>query len=247
MEHRDILLGHMEDLAAKAVKSGCATSRFLTPAETSKISAHFTRRHDVALVFDGGYEGAERVRAIFLNPDWGSYERAEWFTALKIKVPPQETPGHRDILGAVMALGIERDTVGDIIEAPLVMLCLPELSGYITEQLTKAGRARIRLSAMDLSGLPARAENLTVKTDTVASPRLDAVLSTAFGMPRSKAAEWIEAGRVNLNHELCLRPAKEVAEGTILSVRGLGRARLLEIGGVSKKGRIYIRTGLYGS
>jgi RNA-binding protein YlmH len=251
MEQRNILLGHMEDLAAKAVKIGCAASRFLTPAEQRDVASNV--RHgrgrgndDVTLTFDGGYEGAERVRAIFLNPDWGEYDRNELFTALKIEVPPQDTLGHRDILGAVMALGIERDTIGDIIESPLIMICLPELSGYIIENLTKAGRARVHLSAIDLNELPARAENLTVKIDTVASPRLDAVLGTAFGLSRSKAVELIEAGRVSLNHELCLQSAKEVSEGAVLSVRGLGRAKLLEIGGISKKGRIFIKTGVYG-
>jgi RNA-binding protein YlmH len=210
MEQKDVLLGHMEDLAAKAVKTGCAASRFLTPAEAQSVTARFTRRHDITLTFDGGHEGAERVRAVFLNPDWGAYDRAELFAAFQVTVPPQETLGHRDILGALMALGIERDTIGDIIEAPPAFLCLPELSGYIAENLTKAGRARITLSEMSLDGLPARAENHTVKTDTVASPRLDAVLGTAFSLSRGKAAEWIEAGRVSLNHEVCLQCAKEV-------------------------------------
>jgi RNA-binding protein YlmH len=73
------------------------------------------------------------------------------------------------------------------------------------------------------------------KTDTVASLRLDAVLCAAFGLSRTKAAELITAGRVNLDYQLCIQPAKELNEGTLLSVRGMGRAKLLEVGGVSKK------------
>ncbi|MCL2162782.1 MAG: YlmH/Sll1252 family protein [Oscillospiraceae bacterium] len=245
MEQRSILLAHMDDLAAKAVKTGSAASRFLTTAEAHSITAHFAKRRDVALTFDGGYEGAERVRAVLLNPTWGEYERNDLFRALKIEVPPQEAVGHRDILGAVMALGIEREIVGDIIESPLALICLPELSAYIAENLTKAGRATIRLSEMDLYSLPVRTEELSFKTDTVASPRLDAVLGTAFGLSRGKAQELIETGRVYLNHELCQQPAKEVGEDAILSVRGMGRAKLMEIGGVSKKGRLYIKVGLY--
>ena len=245
MEQKDVLLARMDDLSEKAAKSGCAASRFLTPAEAQTVKAYFTRRRDINIVFDGGYEGAERVRAVFLNPDWGEYERTDLFCALKIEIPPQESLGHRDILGAVMALGIERAAIGDITENPTALICLPELSGYIAENLTKAGRVGVRLSPMDLRELPVRMENLPVKTDTVASPRLDAILSTAFGMSRSKASELIEAGRVSLNHEVCLQPAKDVSEGSILSVRGIGRAKLLEIGGVSKKGRMFIKMGLY--
>jgi len=80
----------------------------------------------------------------------------------------------------------------------------------------------------------------------VASLRLDAVLSAAFGMSRTKAAELIAAGRVSFNHQVCLRTDKEVDEDSLLSVRGLGRAKLLEIGSVSRKGRSFIKIGVYG-
>jgi RNA-binding protein YlmH len=251
MEAKDILLGHMDDLAAKAVKSGCAASRFLTPAEqrdVASIGACGRKTGDFTLIFDGGYENAERARAIFLNSDWGEYEQTELFTALKITHRPQDTLGHRDILGAIMALGIERDTVGDIVmdEHTAALVCLPELSGYIIENLTKAGRVGISLSEISLDELSVRQEELTIKTDTVASLRLDAVLCAAFGLSRTKAAELIAADRVSLDHQPCVQPAKELIEGALLSVRGLGRAKLLEIGGVSKKGRLFIRVGLYG-
>ena len=98
----------------------------------------------------------------------------------------------------------------------------------------------------DLEELPAKQEELTIKTDTVASLRLDAVLCAAFGLSRTKAAELTAAGRVNLDHQPCLQPAKELSEGALLSVRGVGRAKLLEAGGVSRKGRIFVRIGLYG-
>ncbi|MDR0294033.1 MAG: RNA-binding protein [Oscillospiraceae bacterium] len=248
MEHTDLLLGHMEDLADKAVKTGCAASRFLTPAEAQSVSARLTRRHDVALSFDGGYDGAERTRAVLQNPDWGEWDRAGLFAVLKAEYRSRDTLGHRDVLGALMALGIERDTIGDIMmdEHFAVLVCLPELGGYVAENLTKAGRVGVSVSEIGLGELPAKQEELTVKTDTVASLRLDAVLSAAFGLSRTKAAGLIAAGRVNLDHQLCLQPAKELGEGSLLSVRGLGRAKLLEAGERSKKGRIFVSVGLYG-
>lgn len=248
METKDLLIGHMNDLARKAVKTGYAASKFLTPAEARSIAEYFTHRRDVTLSFDGGYENSERTRAVFRNADWGSCERAELFTALKIEHRPQDKLGHRDILGALMALGIERDTIGDIImdEKYSALVCLPELSGYIVENLTKAGRVGIELSEISLDELPIKQEELIVKTDTVASLRLDSVLSAAFGLSRTKAAELIEADRVSLNHQPCIQPAKTISEGALLSVRGIGRAKLLEVGGVSKKGRSFVRIGLYG-
>jgi RNA-binding protein YlmH len=246
MEHKKLMIGHMEDLATKAVRNGCAASRFLTPAEAHHVSIHFAKNNNVSLSFDGGYEGAERVRAVFLNPDWGDYIRSDLIAAFTVSVPIQESVGHRDLLGAVMALGIERDTIGDIIESPLVFLCLPELGGFIKQELKSAGRAKVSLSGIPLGKLPDRKDDLTVRTDTVASLRLDAVLGSAFGLSRSKAAQIIESGSVNLNHEECRDCTKTVSEGAILSIRGMGRAKLLEIGGSSKKGRTFIKTGFYG-
>ena len=248
MIENDILIAHMNDLASKAVKTGFAASKFLTPAESQSVSEHFARRKDVTLIVDGGFEGAERTRAVFTNPDWGEYERSDLFIALKVAHRPQDTLSHRDILGALMALGIERETVGDIIihEAVAALVCLPELAEYIIENFTKAGRVGLEVRVIGLDELPAHAEELTIKTDTVASLRLDAVLSAAFDMSRTKTAELIATGRVSFNHQVCLRTDKEVDVDSLLSVRGLGRAKLLEIGGLSRKGRSFIKIGIYG-
>ncbi|MCL1846120.1 MAG: YlmH/Sll1252 family protein [Defluviitaleaceae bacterium] len=266
---RTLSCARMDDLAKKAIRTGYAASKFLTPAEAEEVKSSL--RRDVILTFDGGFDGAERVRAIFTNPDWGKYEnskretraanfhqefvrsandekceRDEIVAALKISHRPQDKLGHRDILGALMALGIERDVIGDILIGKhfATLVCLPEISKYIAENLTKAGRVGLTVSEIPICELPAREENLTIKTDTVASLRLDAVLCAAFGLSRAKAAELISAGRVNLNHQNCLRPDKDVGENALISVRGLGRARLLEVGGVSKKGRNFVKIGI---
>jgi len=243
----NVLIAHMDDLANKAAKIGFSASKFLTPAEAQSITENFARRQDIALTPDGGYEGAERIRMVFTNPDWGSYDREDLFSALKIVHRPQDSLGHRDILGALMALGIERETIGDILidEQLTTFVCLPELSGYIIGNISKAGRVGIKISEIALNELPARKEELKIKTGTVASMRLDAVLSVAFGLSRSKVAELVAAGRVSLNHQICLQAGKGVSELSLLSVRGLGRAKLLEVGGATKKGRIFIKIGLY--
>ena len=247
MEQKDYLIGHLEDLADKAAKSGCEASRFLTPAEARRIAEHFKFKH-IKLLLDGGYENAERVRAVFLNPEWGEYDRETLLAALRIEYRLQDKLGHRDILGALMALGIERDTIGDIIseENRATLICLPEMNEFIAENLAKAGRVGVKISAINLDELQAREEEVNIKTDTVASLRLDAVMSASFGLSRSKTAELIEAGRVSLNHMPCLQSSKELSEGALISVRGLGRAKLLEVGGVSRKGRIFVRIGVYG-
>jgi RNA-binding protein YlmH len=70
MNDNDILIAHMNDLASKTVRVGIAASKFLTLAESQSVSAYFSHRKDATLVVDGGFEGAERDRVIFTNPDW---------------------------------------------------------------------------------------------------------------------------------------------------------------------------------
>ena len=247
MGQNESLVARMEDLAEKAIKSGCAASRFLTPAEAQIISEHFTRRRDVILAFEGGFKGAERTRAVFLNSEWGEYSPASLLAAIKIVYRPQDLLGHRDILGALMALGVERDTIGDIVadNGCSTLVCLPELSRYIVENLTKAGHVGLSVSEINLHELPIKREDLAEKTVTVVSLRLDAVLCAAFELSRTKAAELIATGRVQLDHQVCLQAAKEMRAGSLLSVRGLGRAKLLETVGISRKGRLFINIGLY--
>ncbi|MCL2618488.1 MAG: YlmH/Sll1252 family protein [Defluviitaleaceae bacterium] len=242
-----VLTARMEDVAKKAARAGCAASRFITPAEAAEVGRHFGKLHYVNLAFDGGFAEAERVRAVFTNPDWGECRRGELFAVLQIRWNKAYGLAHRDILGALMALGIERDTMGDIAcegnRANLV--CLPELGDYVRTSFTKAGRVGVEVSEIGLDELGAKQESLKLRTDTVASLRLDAVMCAAFDLSRSQAAELISAGRVNLDYAQCLQPAREVGEGALISVRGLGRARLTEVGGTSRKGRIFVQFGLF--
>ena len=76
--------------------------------------------------------------------------------------------------------------------------------------------------------------------DTVATLRLDAVAASAFSLSRGKAADLISSGKVQLNYRECVKPDRPVAEGDVISCRGLGKCAVKEAGKLSKKGRIMI-------
>ena len=80
---------------------------------------------------------------------------------------------------------------------------------------------------------------------TVSSPRLDSVISAAFHLSRGSAADAVAAGRVNLNDLPCLKPDRAVQENDTVSVRGLGKLRVLALGGLTKKGRLALTLGKY--
>jgi RNA-binding protein YlmH len=247
MKEWDQLAAHMNDLARRASKTGIASSKFLTPAEKQQVKQRFALRQDILLTLDGGYIGAEREIAVFTQPEFGVYHADDCLSALKVKYRPQDPVSHRDVLGSLMALGIERAVIGDILcgSGETALICLKSIAAYLTEHLQRIGRVGVYVSAMTFSDLPERHEELIIKTATVASLRLDAVLCAMFRLSRSRASELILTQKINLNHMPATDPSQKVPEDATLSVKGMGRALLISTDGFSKKGRIFIKFGLY--
>ena len=240
------MIAHMTDLAARAVKAGAAHSKFLTPSEAEEARRYFIRRNDVTLTFDGGFADAERTVVIFANAEWGGVEREDVLAALSLMYRKQDHIAHRDILGAILALGIERGAVGDIcLGNPSYVVCLRYMADFIRDNLKQVGRVGLAVEREPLSALPKITHTLDEKTGTVASLRFDAVTAAIFNLSRGVAAEYIVQGNAQLAHRICEDASEAVSVGEIISVRGLGRAKLLEIGGQSRKGRYWIKFGVY--
>lgn len=197
-------------------------------------------------VFFGGYEEAERTICVFL-PSWMG--REDWITggecplsAVRCMFPAGSHLTHRDFLGAVLGLGVTREKVGDLLVGTdfCDVIVLQELEEYLLLNLESAGRVKLKCSRFPLDQLIAPQVRVKVIRDTVAALRLDAVTASAFSLSRSKAASAVSAGRVQLNHRECVKPDQNVAEGDVLSCRGLGKCVVKEAGSRSKKGRIMI-------
>ena len=137
--------------------------------------------------------------------------------------------------------------MGDILvlEEKAQIVALKEAAPIILSQFDQAGRARLKLREIPLSGLSPAPVQVRLVKDTVAALRLDAVVSSGFSIARGKAADLISGGRVSVNHRECVKSDKPVAEGDILTCRGLGKCVLKTVGGQSRKGRIIIEIERY--
>jgi len=228
------LIPHLRDLERRA-----ASGTFLTPAQAAEARRVFGAR----VILDGGFEEAERVIPVFAQ----DYVREKYLAAVELRFRPQDQLSHRDILGAALALGLERSVFGDIAieEGQAIVICLPRIADFIAENLVKAGKIGLRAVRIPLSSLPEPRKHIREQRGTVASLRLDALLAEAFRLSRGAAEEKIRAGLVQLNHELCDDGARRVKEGDIFSLRGKGRVKLLEAGGESRKGRLWVTVGHY--
>ena len=245
----DDLIRRAEDLAERCSRTACVThTNFLTPAECFQIE-HWAPRSDCAVLLHGGYDGAERRCAFFL-PDWQdpeAFDPADCLCALEGTAAFGE-PGHRDWLGAVLGLGIGRDWLGDVlVEGPkATLLCLPSVKDHLLLNLDKVGRCGVKLKQLPLSDVEPPERAMEERVFSVQSARLDAVAAGTFRLSRTAAAEAIAAGLLSLNYAVCLKPDASVRAGDVLSLRGKGKAAVLEAGDhASKKGRLFVKIGIY--
>ena len=245
-EDAALLARRLDELAARAERIGqpCFTG-FLTPPEADMALAS-ARRQRIEARLEGGYEDAERRMACFLQPD--GREEPFPIAALELSWPHQSAPGHRDVLGSVLGLGIRRSCVGDIVVlADRAYLFLEsQLADHVALSLTSAGRVQIRTRVLEAWPEVEPPQGVEVR-DTVSSLRLDAVVSGGFGLSRAAAADLIAAGHVKLRHVPTQRPDVRVGEGDAISVRGYGRLVIDQVGAPTKKGRLPVRLIRYGA
>ena len=199
----------------------------------------------------GGHPAAERCVALFL-PDYIEAddlpEEELPFGAIRVEWGHGASLTHRDILGSLMAQGVRREALGDLLvgEDGCDVIALLECIPFLRDNWQSAGRIGLHPVEIPLSEVRIPAADGKTIRDTVASLRLDAVLGSGFSLSRGRASELIAAGRVSLNGCECLKPDRLLAQGDILSVRGQGRLILREVGGLSKKGRFYITVERFG-
>lgn len=216
---------------------------FLSDREQVLASAACRRAGCTCTRFWGGFADAER-RVLCIEPPDSWQE--EPLAVLKFTASGDAFPTHRDYLGAILGLGLDRACLGDLLQDPekptvFYAIVLQDKAEFIAAELTGAGHAAVKTELCE--SLPPHlcaGIERELHEATVPSLRADAVLAAMMHTSRTKAAEYIAAGRVEINH-LPLRAAHETAyTGDIFTVRGAGRFRLQAIGGKSRKDRQFI-------
>ena len=236
------LLRRAEDLCARCERTCTVTAtNFLTPAEVLQVQS-WARHRGCAMLLSGGTENTERRVAFFL-PDWldpEDFDVSEEIRAVRI-THRFGTLSHRDYLGALLGLGVKREWLGDILveDGGATVLCLKSIEPHLLT-LEQVGRWGVKTQPVPLSDITPPERKVKPVSFTVQSSRLDAVTAGLFRISRTSAAERIRAGDVQLNYTLCQQPDAAVQPGDSLSLRGSGKAQLTEIGGQSRKGRVFL-------
>lgn len=246
-EAERFLMHRVQELCALAQRRGIPRcTGFLSDREQALAAAAIHREDCTYARFWGGWPHAER-KVLCLEPP-GTWP-LEPVAALRLtaqNAQPSDAPGHRDYLGAILGLGLDRACLGDILpdpQDPCVMYAfvLEDKLEFLVQELHQAGSWSVRAQACEQ--LPAHVmeePERELHDTTVSSLRADAVLAAMMHTSRSIAAQAISGGKVEINH----LPLKSVSEPVyakdLFTVRGAGRWRVQEVGGTSRKGRLFI-------
>ncbi len=220
-----------------------ANSPFLTPAEQALCRLLFGNQDGIH--FFGGYPEAERKMVVYL-PDYleadSLYGDSSPVACLRATFYAGDTLSHRDFLGALMGSGIARQTVGDICiqEGCCDFFTTEEIAPFLLQNLEYAGRTKLHLAQIPLSEARIPEPEFREVRDTLASLRLDSVISAGFSMGRNLAVQHIRAERAAIDGLPCDKPDKLVTEGAKISLRGCGKIKLEAVGAQTKKGRICV-------
>ena len=242
------LMRHIEDLAHTAFSRGIARySAFLSDREQDLARAALGRADvEDGFRFEGGWPDAER-KVLCLEPESSYGEAPICCVRLQCRaLPGAALPAHKDYLGSLMGLALKREALGDIVlpedqPGTAYVFALEPAAQLICRELFQAGHTELTTALLPLEEVPQfpQAER-EVRSATVSSLRLDAVLAAMLRCSRGQAAELITAGRVEINHLPADKPHAPVYEDDVFTVRGKGRFRLTALPGKSKKDRSII-------
>ena len=197
----------------------------------------------VKFVLSGGFELSERQVVCFL-PSYVDELYELPYECLKISPLNRkfaEDLSHRDYLGAIMNLGIERSLLGDIVmkDGDAYVFILKKMSKYIQESLTTIRHTTVVISASEDAGELLKPEFEEIQ-GTVSSIRLDSIVALCGRLSRTKAASYIEAEKVFVNGQIVSQVSRGLKDGDVVSIRGIGKFKFDGSGGQSKKGRTVV-------
>lgn len=219
---------------------------FLDPRQRYIIES-LTGGTDLLVEAGGAFSNVERMR-VLIYPNYYVPEREDFgITVFSVKYPTKfMTLLHKDVLGSLMSLGLDRSKYGDIrLEGEVVQFAVAsELKDYIKTNFTAIGKAKVSVVEVDEpTDFIDTTEEWMESLQIVSSLRLDAVISALLNISRQKAVSYIQGDKVRVNWTSQNQPAFELYESDILSIRGFGRFKVITIEGRTKKDRVRLLTG----
>ena len=249
MDKEELFIKRIRELANMAYQRDITTfTDFLNLNEQNILNTQNIHKLRVTAESFGGYENAERQMVAF-HPDALAFTWEYPIDCLRIEPKAlkfSEELSHRDYLGALLNLGVDRSVIGDIVvqKKAAWFFCQNKMTEFFLENLCRVRHTNILITKVEDSDEFPRPVLESV-SGTCASVRLDSLIALAFGTSRSSIVHCIEEGLVFVNGKLITSNGYEPKEGDIISVRKKGRFIFDGVSRRTKKGRLGVRILLY--
>lgn len=222
-------------------------TKFLTPNQVRTSEDILCRFTDTKVKSFSLNADAERM-VLYFYPEYYDFDDIEINLSI-VRIATKSKSSnltHRDYLGAILSLGIERENIGDIVfgkDKCAYVVVMKPLDQYVTDNLSKVKHESVQVEIVnEFPELDAQYEEMTIN---VASARIDAVIARMLNLSREKAQSLIQGGRVNVDYVESKDKALTLKESTVISVRGYGKFRFEEILFETKKNRLSIKVLKY--
>ena len=266
MDNDKMLLGRIKDLARRANENNYIThTDFLSGSEQFDVFSMCARDglvtgenqiDGVSYGVYGGVDEPERAVICFLpeyldEKNFLLQERSEGAIISCILVEPvnkrfADELSHRDFLGSLMNLGIERNRIGDIRtdQTKGFIFVMDEVADLICDELCRIKHTTVRCRKVPVTECDIVPEFKEIE-GTVSSERLDAILAFVYKLSRSKAQELVQAESVFIDGRTAVSPGYDLRTGARVSVRGYGKFLYLGVQKETKKGRLSVKVNIY--
>jgi len=219
-------------------------TKFLDGANLAFARSFMSGQRDCLCISYGGFPNAQRcIIGIFPEGIYRDEEIYDAFeiTGIEILGSGYKKFSHRDVLGSILALGVKRETIGDIYVLEngfsAFVAVITSVGEYICTNLEYVSNDKVKTRSSKACKLPEIIRKYQAISGTVASLRLDCVLGMCLGISREKVKRIINEKCVSVNHRETTKCDDLIKENDLLSVRGYGRFEIFEVGDITKKGR----------
>lgn len=232
-----LFLNQQKTLFNRSLQQGFpVVSGFLNLREQAIVKESF---NEVILV--GGLQNAERVQAIYTTNS--TFKSDDYIKVIEINYPKKfQSLGHRDVLGAILNIGIERSQIGDIriVNERIQVVVSAKIFPFVTENFTRVNKVSISLKEVKLPDFLRYNTEVEIMFDFFSSLRLDVIVAKTFNISRGETAKLIEKGYVSCDHRTIYSANYQIRENELLSVKSYGRIQVKNILNTTSKGKIKI-------
>ena len=239
-----LLFAKICDLCERAERGRMCFSRFLNLRE-QEIAKAALSPYNVTSLFYGGFEGSEKAMLGLCGSDTDLEESYFPMSLLTLEFPKNAEFSHRDVLGSLMALGIERNSVGEIFlyENKASFPVISSIEDTVFREMVTVGKYSVKIVPYEGDGIIKK--ETEDRTCVISSMRLDCVISAVTGKSRSTSAALIKKQPVFINDKKCDKIDEPVPEGAVLTIRGFGKFKLSEEVKKTSKDRLRIVISKY--